>query len=82
MKSVGIVRQVDMLGRVVLPVELRRTMGIDVKDTLEIFVDEDRIVLKKSQPACIFCGEATGVTSFRGSLICAGCLAQLKHLAP
>ena len=50
MKSTGIVRKVDDLGRVVLPIELRRTLGIDVKDALEIFIDEDQIILQKYQP--------------------------------
>ena len=80
MKSVGIVRQVDVLGRIVLPVELRRTMNIDVKDTLEIFVDGDSIVLKKYHPACVFCGEARDVVSFKGQLICGDCLAKIKGI--
>ncbi|MFJ7407152.1 MULTISPECIES: AbrB/MazE/SpoVT family DNA-binding domain-containing protein [unclassified Lysinibacillus] len=50
MKSTGIVRKVDDLGRVVLPIELRRTLGIDVKDALEIFIDDDQIILQKYQP--------------------------------
>ena len=56
MKSTGIVRKVDELGRVVLPIELRRTLDIAEKDALEIYVDSDRIVLRKYEPACIFCG--------------------------
>ncbi len=80
MKAVGIVRQVDVLGRIVLPVELRRTMGIEVKDTLEIFVDGDSIVLKKYKPACVFCGEARDVVQFRGQLVCGSCLDQLKEI--
>ena len=58
MKSTGIVRKVDELGRIVLPIELRRTMGIEVKDALEIYVDGDHIVLKKYEPSCVFCGNA------------------------
>ena len=54
MKSTGIVRKVDELGRIVLPIELRRTMGIEVKDALEIYVDGDHIVLKKYEPSCVF----------------------------
>ena len=80
MKSTGIVRQVDVLGRVVLPVELRRTMGIEVKDTMEIFVEEDSIVLKKYNPSCIFCGEARDVVPFKGRLICANCLHKIKNI--
>ena len=58
MKSTGVVRQLDTLGRIVLPIELRRTMDIGVKDMVEIFVEDDKIVLKKYHPACIFCGDA------------------------
>lgn len=82
MKSVGIVRQVDALGRIVLPVELRRTMGIEIRDNLEIFVDGDTILLKKYNPACVFCGEAAGVQPFMGHLVCGGCLEKLRQLPP
>jgi transcriptional pleiotropic regulator of transition state genes len=78
MKSTGIVRKVDELGRVVLPMELRRTMDIAVKDPLEIYVDENRIILKKYAPQCIFCGEAGDVQDFKGKNICRSCMAELK----
>ena len=78
MKSTGIVRRVDELGRIVLPIELRRTLDIAQKDALEIYVDEDRIILKKFLPACIFCGDAQDVRDFKGKNICANCLAALK----
>ena len=70
MKSTGIVRKVDELGRVVIPIELRRTLGIDLKDALEIYVDEEKIILKKYEPACIFCGSANNVTHFCNKLVC------------
>ena len=66
MKSTGIVRKVDELGRVVIPIELRRTLRIEEKDALEIYVDGERIILKKYEPACIFCGNAENVRNFRG----------------
>ena len=78
MKSLGIVRQVDVLGRIVLPVELRRTMGIEVKDTLEVFVDGDSIILKKYQPACIFCDNTKDIISYKGKNICPDCINKLK----
>ena len=78
MKSTGIVRRVDNLGRIVIPIELRKNLDIDVKDALEIFVEEDQIILKKYAPACIFCGEANEVTVFKGKNICSKCLKQLK----
>ena len=58
MKSTGIVRKVDELGRIVLPMELRRSLGIAEKDALEIYVDAEKIILKKYEPACVFCGNA------------------------
>ena len=78
MKSTGIVRKVDELGRIVLPSELRKSLGIEIKDSLEIYVSGDSIILKKYLPACIFFGEANEVTVFKGKNICSKCLKQLK----
>lgn len=78
MKSTGIVRRIDNLGRVVLPIELRRSFDIDKEDPVEIFVDDNAIVLKKYQPACIFCNEAKDVINFKGKNICRSCLAEIK----
>lgn len=77
MKSTGIVRKVDELGRIVLPIELRRTLDIAEKDSLEIYVDSASIVLKKYQPACIFCDDARDVTNFKGKNVCTKCLKEL-----
>ncbi|MEG1449097.1 MAG: AbrB/MazE/SpoVT family DNA-binding domain-containing protein [Oscillospiraceae bacterium] len=79
MKSTGIVRKVDELGRIVLPIELRRTLNINVKDSLEIFVDENQIVLQKYEPACIFCGSADDVRSYKGRNICQQCIEDLSR---
>ncbi len=73
MKSTGIVRKVDELGRVVIPIELRRTLGIDEKDSLEIYVDSEKIILKKYEPACVFCSSADDVQNYRGKLVCKEC---------
>lgn len=78
MKSTGIVRRVDELGRVVIPIELRRTLEIAEKDALEIYVDGEHIILKKYQPACIFCGNAKDVENYKGKNICQSCLAEIK----
>ena len=78
MKSTGMVRQLDTLGRIVIPVELRRTMDLSLKDTLEIFVDGDQIVLKKYHPACVFCNDARDVISYQGKLVCRRGLAELR----
>ncbi len=78
MKSTGVVRKLDELGRIVIPIELRRTMDIAIKDTLEIFVDGDQIILKKYHPACIFCNDARDVILYKGKLVCKNCLEELK----
>lgn len=78
MKSTGIVRKVDELGRVVIPIELRRTLGINVKDALEIYVDGEKIVLKKYEPACIFCGNADQIKQFSGKIICQDCVSKMN----
>ncbi|MBK5240596.1 AbrB/MazE/SpoVT family DNA-binding domain-containing protein [Clostridium sp.] len=79
MKSTGVVRRVDELGRIVIPIELRRNLEIAEKDALEIYVDGEMIVLKKYQPACIFCGEVKDVVNYRGKNICTPCLDHLKQ---
>ncbi|HZK34063.1 MAG TPA: AbrB/MazE/SpoVT family DNA-binding domain-containing protein [Bacillota bacterium] len=79
MKSTGIVRKVDELGRVVIPIELRRTLDIEEKDALEIYVDGEHIILKKYAPACIFCDNARNVTEYRGKKICDDCLDQMAN---
>ncbi len=71
-------RKIDELGRIVLPIELRRTLDISEKDSIEIYVDGSTIMLKKYEPACIFCGNAKGVTSFKGKNICPACIEDLK----
>ena len=73
LKSTGIVRKVDELGRVVIPIELRRTHAIDEKDSMEIYVDGDKIILRKYEPACVFCGNAAEVETFKGKLVCHSC---------
>jgi transcriptional pleiotropic regulator of transition state genes len=80
MKAIGIVRKVDELGRIVLPMELRRTFNIQKEDPLEIFVDEDAIILKKYEPACIFCGSADEVTQIHGKNVCKNCIKEMKAL--
>ncbi len=77
MKSTGIVRKLDDLGRIVLPVELRRTLQIEEKDPVEIFVEDNMIILKKYQPSCLFCGDSKDVISFKGRNICPNCLHEL-----
>ena len=80
MKSTGIGRKVDELGRSVLPIELRRTLEIAERDSLEIYVEGSTIILKKYEPACIFCGDAKEVVNYKGRNICKKCLDEMKKL--
>lgn len=80
MKSTGIVRNIDELGRVVVPKEIRQRMGIANNDPVEIYIDGDKIILTKYQPVCHFCGTADGVTEFRGKKICTSCISELSDL--
>ena len=66
MKSTGIIRRVDELGRIVLPIELRRTLDIAERDELEIFMENDRIILQKFEPSCVFCASSHGLVTYRG----------------
>lgn len=79
MKSTGIVRKVDELGRIVIPMELRRTFGIDIKDPLEIYVDEDKIILAKYEPACIFCGGSDSMQTFKDKNVCSSCVTEITN---
>lgn len=80
MKSTGIVRKVDELGRVVLPIELRKTLHIDVKDPMEIFVDENSIILKKYEPSDIFTGEMEDLVEYKGKKISKKTIRELQEL--
>ena len=80
MKSTGIVRRVDELGRVVLPIELRNKFGITEKDPMEIYVDGSSIVLKKYEPNCIFCGNSKKLVDYQGKLICEKCAEKIGKL--
>ncbi len=80
MKSTGIVRKVDELGRIVLPIEMRRTLDIGEKDALEIYVEGSSVILKKYKPSCVFCDATKDITVFKGKNICPKCLKELKEL--
>ncbi len=80
MKTTGIVRQMDSLGRIVLPIELRRTLDIAQKDSLEIYVEGNQIILKKYEPTCIFCENSRDIVSFKGKNVCPACLKELRGI--
>lgn len=79
MKSTGIVRRIDELGRIVLPAELRHTMDIGDREMLEIFSDGNSIVLKKYRPSCLFCDSVRDIVRFKGKNICGRCMRQLRE---
>ena len=80
MKATGIVRKVDELGRIVLPMELRRILGINKEDPVEIFVEDKNIILRKYEPACIFCNSAIDVTVIYDKKICRKCIEEIQSL--
>ena len=80
MKTTGMIRQLDALGRVVLPIELRRTLDINTRDMLEILVEGNSIILRKYEPNCLFCGSSSGLTPYKDKQICKRCLSEIKSL--
>ena len=79
MKSTGIIRKVDDLGRIVLPIELRRVLDISERDELEIYMENDRIILQKFEPACLFCGSSRNLIMYRGKNVCQECVRKLAE---
>ena len=80
MKSTGIVRRVDELGRVVIPIEIRNQFNIVEKDPIEIYVDGSSIVLKKFEPNCIFCGSTENLYEYNDKLVCKECSKKIGNL--
>lgn len=78
MKSTGIVRKIDDLGRIVLPIELRKKMGIEQRDPIEIYVDSDMIILKKHETECVFCGSRKALAEYKGKHVCASCAKNIS----
>jgi transcriptional pleiotropic regulator of transition state genes len=78
MRATGMTRKVDDLGRIVLPIEIRRSFNIAERDLLEIYIDGGAIILKKFEPSCVFCRSADNITKFKDEVLCASCLSQLK----
>ena len=80
MKTVGIVRDIDKLGRFVIPVELRNKLGIENGDAIEIFAEQDRIVLRKCETSCILCRSEKNITMFMDKPLCGSCIEEIKKL--
>jgi len=81
MKSTGIVRRLDELGRITLPIELRRTLGVTERDELEIFVDDDQIVLTKYEPVDIFTGDRRNLVEYHGKKVSKKNIMEMAKLA-
>ena len=79
MKSTGIIRRVDELGRIVLPIELRRTLDIAERDEMEIYLENDKIVLQKFEPSCIFCQSSQGLVAYKGKNVCQTCVRSMSR---
>ena len=80
MKATGIIRRVDELGRVVIPIEIRNQVNIIEKDPIEIYVDDSSIILKKYEPNCVFCGSTDDLIEYKGKLVCKKCSKELNIL--
>jgi transcriptional pleiotropic regulator of transition state genes len=81
MKALGIVRTIDKLGRIVLPADLRKSMDYAIDEPLEIFVEDDKVILKKYNPTCLFCGSGENTVKYKDKLVCAECAKKLSALA-
>ena len=79
MKDTGIVRNIDEMGRLVLPKEMRRKMDIESGDEIEFYAEDDRIILRKYQPTCFFCGSEVALVEYKKKRICAECIAEIKE---
>ncbi len=82
MKSTGVIRKLDELGRIVIPIEQRRALDINLRDPVEINIEDNKIVIRKYHTSCVFCGSAKGVTTFKDKLICKKCLGELRSADP
>lgn len=77
MSSGGMIRKIDDLGRIVLPVELRRVLDIAERDEMEIYLEDDKIILRKHEKTCVFCGSSAGLTTYQRKCVCANCIRNL-----
>jgi transcriptional pleiotropic regulator of transition state genes len=79
LKSTGIVRSLDALGRVVIPKEIRRTLNIEEQDSVEVFINGDQVVLRKYEPGCMLCGNVEDLRNIKGKNFCLDCIAEIKN---
>ena len=79
MLNTGVVRRIDNLGRIMIPKELRNTFGLDAGQAVQIFTEGDKVIFKKYQFSCVFCGEASGNSMFKGKNVCEQCLHEMRE---
>ena len=79
MKSSGIVRKMDELGRIVLPIEMRRQLNIEERDPVEISFEKDKIILRKHQESCVFCSSKSKLVEHMGKFVCSDCLNSMNE---
>ena len=79
-KDTGMIRRLDELGRIVIPIEIRNQFNIVEKDPIEIYVEDNSIVLKKFEPNCIFCGKTNDLVEYKKRLICKKCIDKINEL--
>ncbi len=79
MKSVGTIRKIDELGRIVIPIEIRNKLNINEKDLLEIFIEENSIILKKFEESCVFCGSIEDLKKYKNKLVCSKCVENIIY---
>ena len=77
MKSTGIIRKVDELGRIVIPIELRRMLDVAERDDMEIFVEGNQIILQKYESSCVFCAATQGLVTYKGKNVCHNCVRSI-----
>ena len=80
MKSTGIIRKVDELGRIVLPIELRRTLDIAEHDEMEIYIDNDQVILRKYEHNCVFCASTVNLVQYKGKFVCGKCIYNFNRI--
>ena len=80
MKSTGIIRKVDELGRIVLPIELRRTLDISEHDEMEIFIENERVILQTYEHSGVFCSSSQGLVQYKGKYVCNKCIYNFHRI--
>lgn len=78
MKDTGVCKTIDDLGRIVIPKEIRKNLGFDIRSSVELYVEGDSLIVKKAKDSCVFCGSEENITEYKGKIICQDCIANLN----